>query len=638
MCGIAGFFGAYDARLLDAMNSIQKHRGPDDVGVWHDPKHCVGLAHCRLSIIDLSPSGRQPMWDLERRAVITYNGEIYNYRELKAGLEADGFRFKSTSDTEVILNLYLRYGVDCLSMLNGIFAFALWDAQRKKLLVARDGLGVKPFYYAVTKRGFAFASEIKALLQVPGLSRKLDPEAILYYMAYLFAPCPHTPLRSVRKLPPGHAAWVSEKGIQNTWQFYHLPFDRAIVDDGPEVAAQRLREHLDLAVRRQMVADVQVGAFLSGGLDSSSVVAFARQYVSNGKLDCFTIGFKGGTTAEEGMSDDLPYARKVARHLGVDLHVIEVGADMATRFEEMIWHLDEPQADPAPLNVLFICELARGHGIKVLLSGAGGDDILAGYRRHYALMQERYWAWLPVAARRKLRNLAQLAPADTAWGRRLQKAFCYAHESPQRRLASYFLWLEPSWLICLQGERMRDELNGCDPLKLLLDVIGNLLPNTHHLNQMLALDSSFFLTDHNLNYTDKMSMACGVEVRVPFLDPDLVAFAARMPPEYKQHGRVGKWIFKKAMEPLLPREVIYRPKTGFGAPLRRWLQQDLREYKEELLSENTLKNRGLFDPKAVKELVALDSRGKVDAAYPIFSLICIELWMRLFIDKRASKN
>ncbi len=620
------------------MNFIQKHRGPDDVGVWHDPHHCVGLAHCRLSIIDLSPAGRQPMWDVERHVVITYNGEIYNYRELRAGLEADGFRFKSTSDTEVILNLYLRYGVDCLRMLNGIFAFALWDAERQKLLIARDGLGVKPFYYTVTKEGFAFASEIKALLQVPGLNRELDPEAILYYMAYLYAPYPHTPLKSVRKLPPGHAAWVSEKGIQNTWRFYHLPSDRAIADDGPEVAAQRLREHLDQAVRRQMVADVQVGAFLSGGLDSSSVVAFARQYVSNGKLDCFTIGFKGGTTAEEGMADDLPYAQKVARHLGVDLHVIEVGADMATRFEEMIWHLDEPQADPAPLNVLFICELAREHGIKVLLSGAGGDDILTGYRRHYAQMQERYWAWLPVAGRRKLRNLAQLAPAGTAMGRRLRKAFLYADEAPQRRLASYFLWLEPSWLKRLQGERIRDELNECDPLKPLLEVIENLPPKTPHLNQMLALDLSFFLTDHNLNYTDKMSMACGVEVRVPFLDPDLVAFAARIPPEYKQHGPVGKWIFKKAMEPILPKDVIYRPKTGFGAPLRRWLQQDLREYKEDLLSANTLKKRGLFDPEAVKELVALDSRGKVDAAYPIFSLICIELWMRLFIDERASKN
>jgi asparagine synthase (glutamine-hydrolysing) len=620
------------------MNRIQAHRGPDDSGIWHDPQSGVGMAHRRLSIIDCSPAGHQPMWDRERRAVTVFNGEIYNYRELRAELEREGYTFNGASDTEVVLNLYLRDGADCLAKLNGIFAFALWDVQKRKLLIARDGLGVKPFYYANTRNGMVFASEIKALMHVPGLDKELDASALLYYVSYLYAPYPHTPLRAVRKLEPGHAAWITASGVEHSWPFYKLPYDQPIEKMSIEVASKQLREYLDQAVQRQMVADVPVGAFLSGGLDSSSVVAFASKYSNTGPLDCFTIGFKEKGAADEGMVEDLSYARQVAKHLGVRLHEIEVGTDMSTRFEEMIYHLDEPQADPAPLNALYICEFARQKGIKVLLSGAGGDDIFSGYRRHFALEQERYWSWLPKSARRGLRGLSQSLPSDTAWQRRLSKAFHYADETPQRRLASYFLWTDPAWLQKLAGERLRDTALSLDPLAPMLKILNNLPQGTAPLNQMLALDSTYFLTDHNLNYTDKMSMAAGVEARVPFLDPDLVAFAARLPPELKQHGPTGKWIFKKAMEPLLPREVIYRPKTGFGVPLRKWLKHDLRDYVEELLSEKTLKDRGLFNPKAVQELVALDRNGKIDAAYPIFSLICIELWMRLFIDQKAVKS
>jgi asparagine synthase (glutamine-hydrolysing) len=638
VCGIAGFLGSFDQIILDKMNSLQAHRGPDDSGVWHDPQRGVGLAHRRLSIIDLSPAGHQPMWDMTRRAVITYNGELYNYRNLRDSLVANGFSFNSTSDTEVILNLYLRDGEHCLEKLNGIFAFALWDAKKRKMLIARDGLGVKPLYYTHAQKGIVFASEIKALMQAPGIDKELDTAALLYYVSYLYSPYPHTPLRAVRKLEPGHAAWVSARGIEKEWQFYRLPYDQSIVDMPVDSMAEELRGYLDEAVRRQMVADVSVGAFLSGGLDSSSVAAFAREYVSNGKLECFTIGFKDTSASTEGMTDDLPYAIKVAEHLGIHLNVVEVGADMANRFEEMIWHLDEPQADPAPLNALYICELARSNGIKVLLSGAGGDDIFSGYRRHYALMQEKYWGWLPESARRALQSLSSILPVDMAAGRRLSKAFHYANETPQRRLCSYFLWLDPEWLRKLAGERLRDEALSLDPLAPMLKKLSELPVGTPLLNQMLALDASYFLTDHNLNYTDKMSMAAGVEVRVPFLDPDIVAFATRLPPEMKQRGATGKWIFKKAMESLLPRDVIYRPKSGFGAPLRRWLQQDLHEYVEELLSENTLNNRGLFDPKGVKELVALERGGKIDAAYPIFAMICIELWMRLFIDGRVGQS
>ena len=631
MCGIAGFVGSFDRTILETMNQRQAHRGPDDAGIWYDNEQGIGLAHRRLSIIDLSLAGHQPMWDADQRAIICFNGEIYNYPELRSSLERDGYRFNSTTDTEVILNLYLRDGETCLSQLNGIFAFALWDKRQKKLLIARDGLGVKPFYYAVTKSGFVFASELKALVRVPDLNLELDAEALLQYVGYLYAPYPRTPLLSVRKLPPGHGAWVTPNGIEHSWQFYHLPYDQPLLDISVGEAEERLRFHLEQAVHRQMLADVPVGAFLSGGLDSSAVVAYARRHATKSQIDCFTIGFDEAS-ATEGMTADLPYARRVAEHLGVRLHVVEVGADMASRFEEMIYYLDEPQADPAALNVLYISELARENGIKVLLSGAGGDDILSGYRRHLALRQERYWSWLPRPARRGLRTIAQYAPSDHVWGRRFSKAFLYADETSQQRLASYFLWLTPDWLRQLAGERLRGVAQTLDPLAPMLQILEALPPSTPPLHQMLALDANHFLTDHNLNYTDKMSMATGVEVRVPFLDPDLVAFATQLPPALKQHGTIGKWIFKRAMEPILPREVIYRPKSGFGVPLRRWIRNELREYVQDTLSPKSLHNRGLFNPKAVHKLLELDRAGKIDAAYPIFSLVCIEVWCRLFLD------
>lgn len=632
MCGIAGFIGSFDPDLLNAMNRAQVHRGPDDAGMWHDPEFSVGLAHRRLSIIDLSPSGHQPMWDAERRAVIAFNGEIYNYRELRAGLEKNGFRFNSTSDTEVILNLYLRDGVKCLGRLNGIFAFALWDLQKKILFLARDGLGVKPLYCSETKKGFVFSSELKAILVEPCVDRTLNNEAIHYYLSYLWCPAPHTMLDSVRKLEPGCAMTVANGKIQKKWCFYDLPYGREVFHSSENDIAKNLAEKIKEAVQRQMVSDVPVGAFLSGGLDSSAVVAFARQMNPDQKLDCFTIGFENSTGKFEGFAEDLPYAQKVAKFLGVIFHTITVGSEMANRIEEMIYFLDEPQADPAPLNALFISELAREHGIKVLLSGAGGDDIFSGYRRHYALLLEKYWSWLPMAGRKALSVFSDRLPQNNSIGRRIGKAFRYASCGNEERLISYFLWIDENIQRSLYTDDMRNALadtNAIDPLRQTLTRIPE---EKNPLNRMLYLEAKHFLADHNLNYTDKMGMAAGVEVRVPMLDKELIDFATRIPPHLKQKGRIGKYIFKKAMEPYLPNEVIYRPKSGFGAPLRQWLHGDLREVVLEMLGEKSLKNRGLFDPKAVSRLVEDDYNGKIDASYPVFSLMCVEWWMRMFLD------
>ncbi len=635
MCGIAGFSGNFDQSLLERMGSLIAHRGPDDSGIYWVGNKGIGLAHRRLSIIDLSPLGHQPMWDGTKKVVIVFNGEIYNYRELREELLKEGFVFKSHSDTEILLNLYLRDGTDMLRLLNGIFSFALWDTRTESLFIARDGVGVKPLYYAETPKGFLFASELKALLQEPSVDRTINTQAVHYYLTYLWAPAPHTMLKSVKKLKPGGGVVVKKGRIQRHWQFYDLPYDQAIENISVEDAKTCVRDHIRQAVRRQMVADVPVGAFLSGGLDSSAVVAFAREITDGRKLQCFTIGFKDKASREEGMIDDLPYAKAVAEHLGVELNTIYVDStDMAMCLEKMIYHLDEPQADPAPINALLISKLAREHGIKVLLSGAGGDDIFTGYRRHYALMQEKFWTWMPKNARCCLSSIAANVPASNPSLRRISKAFQYANLDGDERLISYFFWTKPEAMLDLYGPEMRQSAGSVSASVPLLESLANLDRNVAPINRMLYLEGKHFLADHNLNYTDKMSMANGVEVRVPLLDPDLMALAARLPVRFKQRGRVGKWIFKKAMEPFLPGSVIYRPKTGFGAPLRRWIKHELRPVIDDALSSASLKKRGLFDPEGVSRLVRSDESGRLDGSYTIFSLVCIELWCRLFLDRQ----
>ena len=394
MCGIIGAWGGPSAGRVFAANRLQAHRGPDDQGHYCDGNAQVALGHVRLSILDLSPLGHQPMLSDDKSVVLVFNGEIYNFRELRADLEAGGTRFRGHSDTEVLLALYLLDGAAMLSKLNGIFAFALWDRRRQELLLARDALGVKPLYYADLGTGFAFASEIKALLPLLGADHEIDPASLHRYLSFLWCPGEGTPLRGVRKLLPGEAVVVRESRIARRWQWYQLPAFRSSQggDLGEAKAISGTVASLRTAVHRQMVADVPVGAFLSGGLDSSAVVAMAREQVPD--IRCFTIEASGG--GDVGETDDLPYARRVASHLGVPLDVVQINsAQMAANLEDMVYQLDEPLADPASLNVLYISRLARDNGIKVLLSGAGGDDLFTGYRRHVALGYEHIWSWVP---------------------------------------------------------------------------------------------------------------------------------------------------------------------------------------------------------------------------------------------------
>ena len=629
MCGIAGFSGEFTEHGLRLALGRLAHRGPDGSGVYLND--CgIGLAHRRLSIIDLSDSGAQPMASEDGVVVITFNGEIYNYRELRDELTQKGVVFRGHSDTEVLLHLFMREGPAMLPRLNGIFALGVWDGRDNSLLLVRDALGVKPLYYARTARGLAFASEIKALLDIAPEARTLDPIALHRYLTYLWCPGEGTPLKEVRKILPGEYLRVRDGAIVERKTWYRLPQFSAVAQPMQDRAAiDGVVGHLRNAVRRQLVADVPVGAFLSGGLDSSAIVAFAREQVPD--IRCFTIEAAG--SEEDGFADDLPYARRVARHLNVPIEVVTIDADsMAGDLEQMVWQLDEPLADPAPLNVLYISQLARRHGIKVLLSGAGGDDIFTGYRRHVAAEYEQLWRWLPQVVRDGLDKATARLDQRRALQRRIGKLFAGAGLAGDARLANFFRWTRQSDLAALYSPSFRAAATAESADEPMLDVLSALPAATSALNKLLVLEQRFFLPDHNLTYTDKMSMAAGVEVRVPFLDLDLVAFAAAVPDHIKQRGREGKWVLKKAMEPFLPRDVIYRPKTGFGAPLRRWLRGELLPLLNEMLSVASVARRGIFDPEAVQSLIARNARGEVDAAYTLLSLMSIEIWCRKFID------
>ena len=629
MCGIAGFQGDRPPDVLARMSEQLRHRGPDDAGEWLAPDAGAGLAHGRLAIIDLSPLAHQPMADASGDAVIAFNGEIYNFRDLRATLEAEGHAFRSQSDTEVLLALYRARGESMLEALNGIFAFAICDRRDRTIFLACDAMGVKPIYFGTGRRGFVFASELKALLACEDIPGALDVAAVARNLAFLWNPGGATPLAGVRRLGPGEALRVKDGRIVRRWRWPASPWDAALPAPSPTDAVKDVERAVRAAVHRQMVADVPVGAFLSGGLDSSAIVAMAREVSPD--IECFAIGT--GPVRDPGVTDDLPYARRVARHLGVRLHEIEIDAPrMAADLETMIGQLDEPIADPAALNVLYISRLARRHGITVLLSGTGGDDVFAGYRSHSALGLERWWAWMPAAARRAMRGAGTTVGRRTAAGRQIAKAFAYADLPSAARMTGQFLWADPATVVGLLAPEHRAALGG-ERLTAPLDAfLASLPPMLPPLQRMLALEQRFFLADHNLLYTDKMSMAAGVEVRVPFLDNDLVRLANALPPRIKLRGGVGKWVLKQAMTPYLPREVIDRPKTGFGAPLRHWLHHDLKAWIDDVLSAGTVKRRGLFEPAAVARLVAADRAGRVDAAYTIFALVCIETLCRQFLD------
>ena len=630
MCGIAGYSGRFDNVLLNKCVESLNHRGPDADGIFLDEKHNIGLGHTRLTIIDLSDLANQPLKDNDENCVIVFNGEIYNYLELKKELVNQGYQFKTKSDTEVLLYLYQKYGYELLKKLEGIFAFAIWDRRKKSLFIARDPIGVKPLYYSQTSEGFIFASEIKALIRSNAISKSLDRFAIHNYLSFLWSPGERTMLDSVKKLNPGNAMIVRDSKIQRHWSWYKLPSPSSREKDVPiDEMINECKRELRESVKKQLISDVPVGAFLSGGLDSSSIVAMAREF--NPEISCFTIETEGG--AEEGFHDDLPYAKKVANYLNVPLNIVKIRSDVMMKdIEKMVYHLDEPLADPACLNVMYISQLAKENDIKVLLSGTGGDDLLTGYRRHRAIRYDHLFKHLPQKLKIGLNYFSSSVSQKTPLKRRLSKFLNGVQLEGSQRVINYLKWSSDSITENIYSEQFKEDLGAYNSSSEMIDFLSGYSGIKEDLNKSLLLDQRYFLADHNLIYTDKMSMAAGVEVRVPFLERNFVDFSSKIPLNLKQKNGQEKWILKKAMESFLPIDVIYRQKTGFGAPLRKWLRGDMRSFLHDTLSEKNIRKRNIFDYNSTMNLIKMNHDGHIDASYVIFSILCIELWCQNFLD------
>ena len=633
MCGIAGYVGRFEPALLGQMNRAQGHRGPDGSGEWHDAQ--AGLAHVRLAILDLSPTGAQPMADASGRVVLSFNGEIYNYRELRTRLERRGIVFRGGSDTEVLANLLACYGTECLPWLNGIFAFAAWYPAEQKLLLARDAAGVKPLYWATTPTGKVFASELKSFKGVAGIDWSLDPEAVSAYLTLLYAPGVLTPAKGVRKLLPGTFTEWSADGSARSARFVPAHYSQELQPFTDRQAAEACRHYLGQAVRRQLVSDVPLGGFLSGGVDSSAIAHFACAELQDPqRYPCFTVASKDlAGLVNEGFAEEHPYAELMARRLGVPLYDACLSDSALLDLDAMVWTLDEPTADGAAFTAYAVCHEAQERGVKVLLSGAGGDDLFTGYRRHFALRSERYWGWAPTFTRALLRRDFATTTSANPFRRRLAKLFRYADAAPAERLASYFLWIGQEALAPALSPLMRESMGTHRPVDLLLRSLDGLPEGVSRLNQMLHLERSHFLADHNLNYTDKMAMACGVEVRVPFLDPDLVAFSERLEDDQKIRGPAGKHVLRQSLRGVLPDEILARPKAGFGLPIRQLIHGAYGKRLRELADSGRLDATGLFSGAGAIALLEADRRGEVDAAYPLLGILCLESWVRQFAGR-----
>jgi asparagine synthase (glutamine-hydrolysing) len=625
MCGIWGVVNIADEQIGETAAQAMQHRGPDDHGVYVSTEPMpVTLVNVRLSIIDLSESGHQPISTPDGRYWIVYNGEVYNYQALRQILIETGHQFKSTSDTEVVLHAYQEWGEQCLDNLRGMFAFAIWDNKTSTLFAARDRLGIKPFYY--TQKGmpgeadaqFVFGSELKAILASGLVEPHINYEALHHFLSFYSVPTPYTILQDIEALPPGHSL-IYKDGVVRTKRYWALPPYEPLNMSADEIVV-KLRALLEESIRFRMIADVPVGAFLSGGIDSSAVVALMTRATGE-RLRTFSIGF-----GEEGEAiDERSAARVLAEHYGTEhTEVIVGGAQVREQIGDIIRAMDQPSGDG--LNTFLVSQATAQH-VKVALSGLGGDELFAGYPQFNLFRRadraRNLWAKLPGVARRATRETADLV-------------------DPLQRAVT---WLDGDMLA--RYERVRILFNEEDKLKLYtqhtlgwlaapepsLQYLGRYLhpAETDSIAKLTRLELMNYMTHTLLRDTDAMSMAHSLEVRVPLIDHKLVEFGARIPAELKlQKGR-GKWIFAKALEDVLPESVLNRPKRGFEMPVASWMQHDLRDVLEDVFSKESVGQRGLFEYEAAAKVYRdfREGRGPYMRAW---ALAVLELWLRQFVD------
>ena len=630
MCGICGVVGRADAApvdeaLLGRMCALLRHRGPDGEGVFVAGP--VGFGHRRLSVIDLD-TGDQPIYNEDRSVVVVLNGEIYNFRALRRDLESRGHRFRTKSDTEVIVHLYEEDGVRCLERLDGMFAFALWDATRRCLFAAVDRAGKKPLYYAEHAGGLRFASELKALLADPAFPRDLNPAALDDYLAYQYIPAPRTIWRAARKLPPAHAMTWAE-GRLTLWRYWRLPYEPKL-RIGPAAALDAVHERVSEAVRVRLESDVPLGVFLSGGVDSSLVVAMMRKWVG-GPLKTFSIGFRQETF------DERPYARRVADRFETEHQEFVLDPDALDVLPRLVWHFDEPMADSSALPTWFLSELTSRH-VTVALNGDGGDESFAGYRRYLGLEyygSYRLFRRAPAVFRRwaarALSGGSRLAPGNMALVEWAGLAKCSLDDAAHQYvlLVNTLPEYARRWLYTDDlARRVADHPSAALVTTPYTDGVA-----TEEVDRRMHTDVETYLPGDLLVKVDRATMAFGLEGRSPLLDRALMEYAARLPAEVKFPGRELKGLLKQVAAREMPRSWLDRPKKGFSIPVSSWFRRDFRPWARDLLTSRRSLDRGFFQPRRLDRILARHERGRASLARGIWALVILELWCRTFLDR-----
>jgi len=629
MCGIAGKLYFDPARraereVLERMNAVQVHRGPDDAGI-----HCqgpVGLAHRRLSIIDLSPAGHQPMANEDGTIWIVFNGEIYNFQDLRPGLLERGHRFRSRTDTEVILHLYEEHGVGCLASLRGMFAFAIWDGRNRQLFLARDRLGKKPLCYQWDDEAFRFASEAKAILQDPAVPVRPDPEGISLYLTYGYVPSPVSAFQGLCKLPPAHYL-ICRDGEVEVVRYWRLRRDRK--QNRPEAEwCEEIRARLEEAVRLRLISDVPLGAFLSGGIDSSAVVAMMSR-AAGGAIKTFSIGF------DQPEYDEVTYARRIAERFATDHHELVVRPDAVAILPKLTWHYDEPFGDSSAVPTYYVAQMTRRY-VTVALNGDAGDENFGGYDRYVAnLLAASFDRWPGAGLFRRgvrwgLRLLPRSGRRTTLLyrGRRFLEGLT---EPPERRYARWICHFYGDRKAELLHPEFRKLLGDDDALEVLLAAYReSAAPD--FADATMAVDTALYLPDDLLVKVDIASMTHSLEARSPFLDHEFMEFAATIPSDLKVRGRETKIILKRALQGILPDEILHRPKMGFGVPIDHWLRHELKDLTYDTLLSPRALGRGYFRPEAVQRLLDEHMRGTASWHYLLWTLLMLELWHRTFVD------
>ncbi len=628
MCGICGklnFDGSpVETRLIESMTSVLQHRGPDDYGVFL--KDNIGLGHRRLSIIDLSERGKQPMPNEDESIWVVFNGEVYNFPDLRKVLVSKGHQFRSNTDTETLIHLYEEYDINCLHYLRGMYAFAIWDDRRKRLFLARDRVGKKPLYYYKDDKRFIFASEIKAILKDRQIERQPDILAIHHYLTYQFVPSPFTAFKGIKKLPPAHYLLIQD-GKVVVKDYWNITYNHKI-NEPKNVIIDDLKEKLKEAVKIRLISDVPLGAFLSGGIDSS-VIVFLMSRLMREPVKTFSVGF------EDDQYNELPYARTIADKYGTDHREFILRPNAVEVLPKIVWHYNEPFADASAIPIYYISKVAKEY-IKVVLNGDGGDELFAGYDRYLisSIANRLEVIFRPFLAKvmfRLIRKIPQgIGRYNLIW---ILKRFLQGYETPPEiRHSTWLCSFDNETKNRLYTDEFLHETKENNSLDLLRALFNNAEANSF-LEKMLYSDFKMYLPDDLLTKVDVASMANSIEVRSPFLDHEFVEFMASVPAEFKLKGFSLKYLLKEAFRSELPDAILYRKKMGFAVPLDRWFRGELKDFMRDILLSHRALQRGYFRRDFIENMIKEHLENRWNWQYQIYNLLMLELWHREFIDK-----